>query len=119
MSPESASVRDSAEIVKLAAAEFAEVYPPASVMEAVIVQVPASTKATSPLEELIVQTEVVELEYDLVPLPSAADAVEVIVGLVATLNAYGLPAYDDELIVSVRDVGVVTVIVIDADVDAE
>ena len=49
-------------MVKLAAAEVADVYPPASVMAAVIVQVPASTKATSPLEESIVQTEVVELE---------------------------------------------------------
>jgi len=83
------------------------------------VQVPASTNETRPLDELIVQTDVVELEYDLVPLPSPADAVEVMVGFVAALKAYGLPAYDDELIVNVRDVGVVTVIVMEADVEAE
>jgi hypothetical protein len=56
------------------------------------VQVPASTNETRPLDELIVQTDVVELEYDLVPLPSPADAVEVMVGFVAALKAYGLPA---------------------------
>ena len=52
-----------------------------------MVQVPASTKATSPLVELMVHTEVVELEYDFVPLPSPALAVEVMVGLVPTSNA--------------------------------
>lgn len=50
-------------------------------------QVPASTNETRPVEALIVQTEVVELEYDFVPLPSAALAVDVIVGFVATSNA--------------------------------
>ncbi|MFM8868258.1 MAG: hypothetical protein ACKOFZ_08260 [Ilumatobacteraceae bacterium] len=56
-------------------------------MDAVIVQVPASTNVTSPDDELIVHTDVVELEYDFVPLPSPADAVDVIVGFVPTLNA--------------------------------
>ena len=38
----------------------------------------------------MVHTEVSELEYDFVPLPSAADAVEVIVGFVAASKAYEL-----------------------------
>ena len=50
-------------------------------------QVPASTKATSPDEESTVQTEVSELEYDLVPVPSAALAVDAMVGFVPTSNA--------------------------------
>lgn len=87
MSPLRLSVLDNAEIVKLAELDVADVYPPASVMDAVIVQVPASTNVTSPDDELIVHTDVVELEYDFVPLPSPADAVDVIVGFVPTLNA--------------------------------
>jgi len=67
------------------------------------VHVPASTKATKPVDELIVQTEVVELEYDLVPLPSPALAVEVIVGFVPTLNAY-VDVYEPESIERVREV---------------
>lgn len=51
---------------------------PLAAIDAVIVQVPALTNVTSPLDELIVQTDVVELEYDLDPPP--AEAVEVIVG---------------------------------------
>ena len=74
-------------MVKLTELDVAEEYPPPDVMDAEIVQVPASTNATSPDDELIVQTDVVELEYDFVPLPSAAEAVEVIVGLVAASNA--------------------------------
>ena len=65
--------------------------------------VPASTKATKPVDELIVQTEVVELEYDLVPLPSPALAVEVIVGFVPTLNTY-VDVYEPESIERVREV---------------
>ena len=56
-------------------------------IEATIVHVPEVTNATSPVDELIVHTDVVELEYDFVPLPSAALAVEVIVGLVPTSKA--------------------------------
>lgn len=44
--------------------------------------VPAATNVTTPVEALIVHTDVVELEYDFVPAP--ADAVEVIVGGVAS-----------------------------------
>jgi len=49
-----------------------------AVIDDEIVHVPASTNATSPDDELIVHTEVVELEYDFVPAP--ADAVADIVG---------------------------------------
>ena len=119
LSPLRLKVLANAEIVKLAELDVADVYPPASVIDAVIVQVPASTNATSPDDELIVHTEVVELEYDLVPLPSPAEAVDVMVGFVPTLNAYGLPAYDDASIDNVREVGVVTVTVIVADDAAE
>jgi len=62
-------------------AEVADAYVPFAAIDAVIVQVPASTKVTTPDDELIVHTDVVELEYVLVPAP--ADAVEVIVGGVA------------------------------------
>lgn len=54
-------------------------------------------------------TEVVELEYDLVPLPSPALAVEVIVGFVPTVNEYD-EVYDPASIVSVREVAEATVI---------
>ena len=74
-----------------------------AVIEAVIVQVPASTKVTTPLEELIVQIDVVELEYDFVPAP--ADAVDVMVGGVA-LPVYDA-LYDPGSIVNVRDVAVI------------
>ena len=66
-------------------------------------QVPASTKVMTPVEALIVHTDVVELEYCFVPAP--ADAVEVIVGGVA------LPAYDalyePASMVSVREIAVI------------
>lgn len=42
---------------------------------------PVSTKSTTPLDELIVHTEVVELEYVIEPLPAVG--VAVIVGGVA------------------------------------
>jgi hypothetical protein len=48
-----------------------------------MVQVPAETNATRPLEELMVQTLSVELEYDFVPVP--AEGVDVIVGGAATI----------------------------------
>ncbi len=70
--------------------------------------VPASTKATKPVDELIVQTGVVELEYDLVPLPSPALAVEVIVGFVPALNAY-VDVNEPESIERVREVAAATV----------
>ncbi len=56
-------------------------------IDAVIVQVPELTNATRPLDELIVQTSVVELEYDLVPYVLSGLAVDVIVGFVPTSNA--------------------------------
>ena len=98
-------------------ADVAEACGLLSVIDAVIVHVPASTNATSPDDELIVHTEVVELEYDFVPTP--AEAVDVIVGFVATSNAYGVPEYDAASIVSVRVVSDVIVIEIEADVEAE
>lgn len=98
-------------------ADVAEACGLLSVIDAVIVHVPASTNATSPDEESIVHTEVVELEYDFVPTP--AEAVDVIVGFVAASNAYGVPEYDAASIVSVRVVSDVIVIEIEADVEAE
>ena len=91
------------------AVAFAEENPPAAVIAAAMVHVPASTNATRPVLELMVHTEVVELEYDFVPLPSPALAVEVIVGFVPTVNEYGEPEYDAASMVSVREVaGVAT-----------
>ena len=66
---------------------FADAYDPLEPIVALIRHVPTSTKVTKPDEELIVHTDVVELEYDLVPLSSPTDAVDVIVGFVPTLNA--------------------------------
>lgn len=68
-----------------------------------MVQVPASTKVTTPVEALIVQTDVVELEYCFVPEP--ADAVEVIVGGVA-LPAY-VALYEPASMVKVREIAVI------------
>jgi len=86
-SPASESVRLTAVIVKLIALAFAAVKPSAAVMEAEIEQVPASTKATRPVPELILHTGVVELVYDFTPLPTPALSVDVIVGFVPTVNA--------------------------------
>lgn len=83
-----------------------------------MVHVPASTNATRPDDELIVQIDVVELEYDFVPLPSPADAVEVIVGFVPASNAYDA-LYEPPSIDNVLDVNAVTVMVIAAEVEAE
>lgn len=57
--------------------------------DAVNVQVPAETKATRPVDVLIVQTEVVELAKLLTPSVVPAEGVEVIVGGVAVIK------YDD------------------------
>jgi hypothetical protein len=100
------------------AVAFAEENPPAAVIAAAMVHVPASTNATRPVLELMVHTEVVELEYDFVPLPSPALAVEVIVGFVPTVNEYGEPEYDAASMVSVREVAEVTVISIVGEVAA-
>ena len=69
------------ETVKLTLDAVADACVVLAAMLAARVQVPDVTKATTPVEELIVHTEVVELEYVFVPVP--ADAVEVIVGGVA------------------------------------
>lgn len=47
-------------------------------IDELMVQVPAATNVTTPDDELTVQIEFVELEYDFVPLP--ADGVDTIVG---------------------------------------
>lgn len=104
LSPVRASVRVNGEITKEIGVAFAEAKEPPEEIDAEIVHVPADTNETNPLEELMVQTDEVELEYDLVPLPTPSDTVDVMVGFVTTLNAYGLPAYDDEFIVNVREV---------------
>ena len=100
------------------AVAFAEENPPAAVIAAAMVHVPASTNATRPVLELMVHAEVVELEYVFVPLPSPALAVEVIVGFVPTVNEYGEPEYDAASMVSVREVAEVTVISIVGEVAA-
>jgi hypothetical protein len=69
------------------AVAFGDEKPPAEVIEAAIVHVPALANAPRPVLELIVHTEVVELEYDLAPVPSPALAVDVIVGFVPTVKA--------------------------------
>ena len=89
-SPVNDNVREAAVTVKLTDEAVADEYPPPDVIDAEIVQVPESTNATRPDEELMVHTEVSVLEYDFVPLPSAADAVEAIVGFVAASKAYEL-----------------------------
>lgn len=55
-------VREIAVTVKLIESDVAAEYPSAPVIDAVIVQVPASTKVTAPELEPIVHTDVVELE---------------------------------------------------------
>lgn len=65
---------------------FADAYDPLDPIDAVIVHVPEVTKATRPLVELTVQTDVVRLENVVVPVLSG-DAVAVAVGFVPTLNA--------------------------------
>jgi hypothetical protein len=82
-SPLRVSVRDAAVTEKLVAVADAAAYPPPEVIDAPIVQVPASTKVTTPLDESIVQILVVELENDFVPEPTPADGVADIVGGVA------------------------------------
>ena len=67
-----------------------------------IVQVPASTKVTTPVDALIVHTDVVELEYCLVPAP--AEAVDVMVGGVALPEYEAL--YEPASMVNVREIAV-------------
>ena len=105
-------------IVIFTAADVADAYGLLSVIAAVIVQVPALTNVIRPDVASMVQTEVVELEYDLVPA-SLTVTVDVSVGLVATSNAYGEPAYEGASMVIVRTVSDVTLMVIAADVAAE
>jgi len=61
--------------------EVSELYVPSLAIATFNVQVPAVTNETTPVDELIVHTDVVVLEYVLVPEP--ADAVLVRVGAVA------------------------------------
>jgi hypothetical protein len=79
-SPLNVRVRDAAVTVKLAAVAVAAANPPPEVIDAPIVQVPASTNVTTPLDELTVHTLVVELENDFVPDVEPDDGVAVIVG---------------------------------------
>jgi len=83
---------------------------PFAAIVAAIVHVPAATNVTTPVDAFIVHTDVVELEYCFKPAP--ADAVEVIVGGVA-LNVY-VPEYEPELIVSVRELAVISNEIADA-----
>ena len=78
LSPVRANVLVAAVIVKLIELDVADAYPPDAVIDAVIVHVPVVTNATKPDDELIMHTDVSELEYDFVPDP--AEAVDVIVG---------------------------------------
>jgi hypothetical protein len=73
-----------------------------------MVQVPAATNATNPLEELTVQIDSVELVKVLAPVP--ADAVAVRVGGVATI-VY-VDVYEPEAIEIVREVNSVAAKVI-------
>ena len=67
-------VRDVEVIVNDRLDEDADEYPAFAVIDEEIVQVPASTNATTPDDELTVHTLDVELEYDFVPAPADADA---------------------------------------------
>ncbi len=99
------SVREVAVIVKEIALAFADAKPPPAVIAAAIVHVPEPTKVTKPEDELTVQTPVVELEYDFVPLTSPKFAVDVMVGGVA-LNEY-VDVYEPTSIVRLRESPVV------------
>jgi hypothetical protein len=79
--PESiVKVRLAAVTEKLTSVAVAAAKVPPEVIVEPIVHVPASTKATTPLDKFTVQIPVVELVYDLVPDPSPVDAVATIVG---------------------------------------
>ena len=73
-----------------------------------MVQVPAATNVTTPEEELIVHTDVVELEYCFVPEP--AEAVDVMVGGVASPEYADV--YEPALIVNVREVAVIVKVLV-------
>ena len=74
-----------ARTLKEIAGDVALVNPPASVIAAVMVQVPVLTKATNPEVELTVQTEAVVEENVIVPVPTPAVGVAVSVGGVPVL----------------------------------
>jgi hypothetical protein len=101
---EAAVVVGFAETVNEIDVAVAEACVPLAAIVAAIVHVPTATNVTRPDDASIVHTEVVELEYCFKPAP--ADAVEVIVGGVA-LSAYE-PEYEPELIVSVRELAVIS-----------
>jgi hypothetical protein len=85
----------------------AAAFVPLAEIVAAIVQVPAAMNVTTPVDALMVQTEVVELEYDFVPLASVELFVDdVIVGGLA-FKVYE-PEYELELIVSVREFAVIS-----------
>ena len=65
--------------MKLTDADVAESYVPSDAIDALSVHVPAVTKVTTAVEESIVQTLVVELEYERVPDPAE--------GLLASVGA--------------------------------
>lgn len=71
--------------------------------------VPALTKVTWPVDVPMVQTDVVELEYDLLPPP--AEAVEVMVGG-ESVSSYDA-SYEDASIVSVRLFSVIVKVLVD------
>ena len=64
--------------------DVADACDPLAEIDAVIVHVPALTNVTKPDDELIVHTDVVELEYDFDPPPT--DAVDVIVGSESSMS---------------------------------
>ena len=81
--PSITMVRGASVTVKLTSVAVAAAYVPSEVMVAPMVHVPAATNDTTPVEELIVHTPVVDELYTFVPVP--ADVVDVMVGGVATM----------------------------------
>ena len=90
-------------------ADVAAACEPLAAMDAVIVHVPALTKVTTPLDELTVHTDVVELEYDFEPPP--AEAVEVIVGGVSPMSY--VDVYEPASMVNVREFVVMVNVLVD------
>lgn len=88
------------EIVNEMGEAVADACRPETPIVAPIVQVPAATNVTTPEDAFTVQTGVVELEYVLVPLPS--DAVEVMVGGVASPEY--VAEYEPALMERVREI---------------
>lgn len=90
-------------------AEVAAACEPLAAMDAVIVHVPELTKVTTPVDELTVHTDVVELEYDFEPPP--AEAVEVIVGGVSPMSY--VDVYEPASMVNVRELVVMVNVLVD------